>query len=337
MNVKKEYTGIMNGNTEIMRYILTNDNGIVVEVISQGASITKIITPDRYGNFENIVLSYPRVIDYIKNRDCFGAVVGRTAGRISNAKFIIDGKKYELYPNENNNLLHGGESAFHLKNWDSELIESADGVGVRLYYISPDGEGGYPAEVRTEVVYFLNNDNVLDMKISATSSVKTVYDATNHSYFNLNQYKEKDILEHYLKIDGTHFVPLKADGCPMGLIAGVDGTSFDFRKNIKIINAINIDETQIKRRKGIDHPILINKQEEPQIQLYSEVTGRKLSIWTNRRAAVVYTANHLQYKGIAFEVQDVPDAINHRGLDFELLSPDNPYFSHTKYYLDMCK
>ncbi len=334
VKIKKEHTGIINDGFEIIRYILSNNNGISVEIISQGCAITKFIAPDRNNNFDNIVLAYPNISYYIDNIDCFGAIVGRTAGRISNATFVIDENKYTLNPNEYNNLLHGGESAFHLKNWSSEEFTLGDSVGVKFTHISPDGEAGYPANVKTEVVYLLDN-NCLDMKITATADKKTVYDVANHSYFNLNQSGEDDILEHGLYIDGSHFVPVNSSGCPMGLIAGVDGTSFDFRNKIKIINAVDINEIQIKRRNGIDHPILLNENKSPQIMLYNETVGRKISIWTDRQSAVVYTGNHIKYRGICFETQSIPDAINHRGFDFELLTPTKPYYSNTKYYVDV--
>ncbi len=345
-------SNITSDGHSILQYILENDNGIVVEIITQGAAITKFLAPDKNGKMENIVLCYDDVEQYIKNADCLGAIAGRTAGRISGASFTINNQKYELESNEGNNVLHGGKSAFHLKNWYSKTIDEKDRVGVELSHISPDGEGGYPARIETKVVYYLDNSDTLHMDIFATTDGDTLFDVANHSYFNLDARLECEqsnfdrytsIDNHKLQIHSSKFIPVRMDGCAMGMIAGVDGTAFDVRSLTRLADRIHADETQIKRRGGYDHPFLldVNNGDDAEnianITLVSEDSGRILTITTDREAVVVYTANHLSHRAICFETQSIPDAINHRAYDCRLLTKKQPYHSHTKYNINLLK
>ncbi len=358
MKIIKEDTGFNNDGKEIIKYILENDNDVSVEIISQGCAITKFLSPDKNGVLENIVLSYPILEQYIDNPDCMGAIGGRTIGRISGASFEIHGNRYELQPNEGNNLLHGGQTAFHLRNWHSSIMTSydkevelgQDEVGVKFTHTSPNGEGGYPGEVCTRVYYRLDNHNTLHMDIYANSTEDTIFDVANHSYFNVANQHSKNLMishwekysnigEQYVRVAASKFIPVCADGCPMGMIAGVDGTAFDLRHITKLQTGIMADETQIKRRGGYDHPLLfdknLTKECEYPIQLVDKISGRMLSIRTTAEAVVIYTANHLSHAGICFETQGIPDAINHKSFDVKLLTPTSPYHSYTSYHVSV--
>lgn len=334
MKIDRAGIGIFIKNTEVERISLKNDRGIQVDLLSVGATIEKFLVPNLYGQIDNIVLSYQDPLDYVKNTDCLGSVLGRTAGRISNSRFCIGGKWYFCEPNEGRHLLHGGKSGFHLKNWKTTSFQRENAIGVRFSLSSFDGEGGYPGEVSIEVTYMLDNQNVLSMELEGKTSQPTILNLANHSYFNLSGNKKNTIFDHQLQICASQFAPVDVEGCPMGLLAGVDGTAFDFRQRKKIESGICANETQIKRRGGYDHPLLLKRQDHAQIHLIHDKTKRHLSIWTDQESVVLYTANHLGHMGVCFETQALPDGINHKGFPFQLVTPDKLYVSKTHYKIE---
>ena len=164
MKISKKIVGNVSG-IDIVEYVIENDNGIAIGIINFGATITKIITPDRYGNFENIVVGFDDKGKYLKNFLHFGSVIGRVSGRVYKGKLTIDGVACNLDLNLNDTHIHGGENGFHSRVWDTEAICEEDKVCVKLRYISLDGEEGFPGTVETKVVYSLNNENELEFEV----------------------------------------------------------------------------------------------------------------------------------------------------------------------------
>ena len=217
------------------------------------------------GLAENIVLGYDSVADYVQNADYFGSIVGRTAGRISGGQFELDGNVYELDKNEHNYNLHAGRAGLHIRNWKSEVIERESEAGVVFTLESPDGEGGYPGNVALKVTYLLDNESTIHLTYEGITDMPTILNMTNHTYFNLSGDKNRQVFNHRLQIKAQQFAPIQENGCPVGLLAGVDGTAFDFRVEKSIGQDIGANETQIMRGGGFDHPFLLEKSVEAQI------------------------------------------------------------------------
>ena len=115
MKCKTSIVGNLNNN-EIKAYNVKFKNGFEVEILNLGGVITKIITPDKDNNLENIVLAYEYVSDYIDNPHYYGAIIGRTSGRICDGKIKIENKEYELNKNYGIHQGHGGNEGFNKKN-----------------------------------------------------------------------------------------------------------------------------------------------------------------------------------------------------------------------------
>ena len=227
-------------NKEVIEYTMRNNNGIEVGVLNFGGIIRKIMTPDKNGNLENIVLAYKDIEDYFTNPSYYGALIGRTSGRIGGSKAILNDKEYEFYPNYNPNSGHGGKEGFDKKFWDVEEISSHNECGVELNYYSPDGEEGYPGNVSVKVIYTLNNDNEFKFLIKGNSDKDTLFNMTNHSYFNLSGNYKRDITKSELMINSDEYLEINNTGSVTGEVTKVENTPFDFTVKKEIGKDINI-------------------------------------------------------------------------------------------------
>lgn len=331
-------------NKPIQSYTLVNDHGIEITAINYGCIITKILTPDKAGNYENIVLGYDSLADYEKNPAFFGAICGRVAGRIKEGSFELDGQEYTLVKNDNGNHLHGGMNGFDKVVWDAEIIEKEFEIGVEFSYVSLDGEEGYPGNVTIKVTYMLNNDNELSIHYAGHTDQKTLLNVTNHSYFNLSGNLKRDILRHTLKIKSDRFLELDHDLLPTGIIKDVEGTPFDFRTERYIKSGVNSDHPQnLLAGSGYDHPFLLSTNHNKEIVLKDLESGRTLTIETDEVGVVLYSGNSLstegkirgiqsrKHLGICLETQGLPDAIHHPHFPSVIVNKGQQYSSITKY------
>lgn len=343
MDVSTKTIGEIEGKI-IISYTMQNDHGMKMTVLNLGCIITEILTPDREGNFENIVVGYKNIEDYLSNPHFFGAIIGRVAGRIKDAEFQLDGVSYQLAKNDGENHLHGGEEAFHKKIWDGRMIHEENQVGVEFTYLSKDGEEGYPGNVSVSVTYLLNNDNEWTQIITGETDKKTLLNLTNHSYFNLSGSFKRGIQDHKLKINSDHVLELDNACIPTGEMLEVDGTIFDLRKGRELKEVLQSNDPRIKSvGNGFDHPFVLDKQNK--IILSEQESGRKLNIETNQPCVVIYTSNNVDDEGtmpegiktykhcaVCLETQGPPDAIHHPQFPSVILNPDGKYHSVTKYH-----
>ncbi|MDV2685640.1 aldose epimerase family protein [Alkalihalophilus lindianensis] len=333
------------GGKDVTAYTLKNSNGISMTCINYGCIITKLITPDKEGNFENIVLGFDSLKDYHNYSSYFGAVVGRVAGRIKDGEFELDGKKYKLAKNDGNNHLHGGERGFDQVIWNATPFKAEGKVGVEFTYLSPDGEEGYPGNLELSVTYELNNSDELTIFYGAFTDKKTIVNITNHSYFNLSGNLKCHILNHKLQIESDEFLELNNDLLPTGKFIRVDNTVFDFRKGREIVEgAQSADPQNVLAGNGYDHPFLLREDSSGvKIVLKDSQSGRMLRMETNEPCVVLYTGNQLtdnfeirgvrskKYGALCLETQGLPDAVNHENFKSIVLEKGQEYSRYTKY------
>ncbi|MGM7724626.1 aldose epimerase family protein [Metabacillus sp. Hm71] len=342
MKVVKEQFGEYNGEA-VYSYSLQNKHGMKVTCINLGCIITEILTHNKEGQLENVVLGFDDVENYLENSPYFGAVVGRVAGRIKNGSFDLDGETYELPQNENANHLHGGLEGFDRKLWDAKPIVTNNETGVEFSYVSKDGEEGYPGTLTVKVTYLLTDQNELIMTYDATTDKKTLVNLTNHTYFNLSGNIKNDILSHKLKINSKKFLELNDQLIPTGNFLDVENTPFDFQKEKELREAILADHKQVQLvGQGIDHPFLLDEDQKKEIVLLDEESGRKLLVETEEQSVVVYTSNMLgdfrirdvqarKYLGICLETQGLPDSIHHPQFSPCILDVGDEYKTTTKF------
>lgn len=331
------------GETEcgemVFEYTMINSLGMKVSVLNLGATISGIFVSNRNGTFENVVLALNDIHGYEKNQAYIGCVVGRYAGRIKDGILKIDDKTYSLDRNEGQNSLHGGFLGFNRVIWDVEEMITDESLQLRLTYLSKDGEGGYPGDLKVSVVYRLYEDNSLAIIYEALSDKKTAISFTNHSYFNLSCNAEQ-VTEHYLSINTPYVLELTEDMLAGEKILdlreyGLDGIS-------NKISDYMITLERLSHFYGIDHSFVLNNSESYELNLaadyYDKSSGRGMLVYTDLPYINIYSGNFLnkdivlkggkaatQFGGICFETQEQPNGPHHMGLGYKFLEPNENY------------
>lgn len=343
LTIKKEKFGMVDGKQADL-YTLTNAKGMVVKITNYGGIIQTLTAPDRNGRYDDVVLGYDSLEQYVNNSPYFGAIIGRYGNRIARGRFTLNGVEYKLATNNGVNHLHGGIKGFDKVLWQAKPVKTDSTVGLELTYLSKDGEEGYPGNLNVKVIYTLNNDNALKIEYFATTDKPTPVNLTNHSYFNLTGCK-RDVLGHELWINADHFLPVDSTLIPTGEIRPVDGTPFDFRQPTAIGARINANDEQIKFGGGYDHCWVLNdwdKKLKRQISVYEPTTGRYMEIFTDQPGVQFYSGNFLDgsikgKKGIVYkhryalvlESQHFPDSPNHPNFPSTILEPGETYHTVT--------
>lgn len=339
--------GVLADGREVKEYKMTNTNGVVVKVINYGGIITSILTPDKNGDLADVVLGYDNLDSYVKNNPYFGALIGRYGNRIAKGQFKLDDHGYALAVNNGANHLHGGEKGFDKVYWNITEEKVAGGVALRLQYISPDMEEGYPGTLTTDVVYTLTNENDLKIDYRATTTAKTIVNLTQHTYFNLTGV-EHDILRHELKINADRFLPVDSTLIPTGELRAVSHTPFDFSTPSRIGSRINEGDPQLQIANGYDHCWVINDGPDSlrlAATLYEPISGRELVVYTTEPGIQFYSGNFLDgsvtgkseksYKfrtGLCLETQHFPDSPNKPEFPSVVLDAGDTLTSQTVYH-----
>ncbi|SDJ19084.1 aldose epimerase family protein [Alteribacillus bidgolensis] len=331
---------------EAILFTIENDNGVILEATNFGARIVNLFVPTDSGR-KNIILGFDSIEDYKKESYC-GATIGRVAGRIKNGEFMIDESRYQTSINQSGNTLHGGNPGFDLKYWSYRVNETDQGVSIIFSTNSSDGENGFPGNMKISVTYTLDNYNVWLVSYKAISDKDTIFNPTNHVYFNLTGHPSKPIDDHSLQIIASKFAPVNEDTTVIGEKRSVTGTPYDFRSPKKLKTTFVSDDTEVKKVQGIDHPFFLPCAGLDQIAAKLISPDKKLTIevHTEEPAIVVYTANFVeevplmhgeklvQHGGITFETQTAPGAIEFEDFGDIVLRANNTYTSQTKYKIN---
>ncbi len=322
--------GISSGKEEVYEYIMENDWGMKVSVISYGAAVRSIVLPDG----RDIVLGFDSIEDYEKHDKYMGAVVGRCANRISKGRFLLGGKIYNLAVNNGPNHLHGGLCGFDKKVWKGGFKDNS----VEFTLFSPDMEEGYPGNLSIRVRYTLKEDGRLEIEYFALSDKDTVVNITNHTYFNLSG--KGTIEDHLMKIYADSYTEIDENGCSNGRVSKVEGTPLDFRSEKEIGRDINSDFEQIRFASGYDHNYILKTKHSDELVEAAEASadGVYLEVLTTQPGVHFYSGNFLdgevpgkggkayeKRSGFALETQDWPDAVNNRDFPSVVLKKGEEY------------
>jgi aldose 1-epimerase len=339
----KDFQSSINGKKTSL-YLLSNTSGISLTICNYGGRIVSLHAPDRDGSMADIVCGFNSLDEYLRaNESYHGALIGRYANRIANARFSIDETEYKLAPNNGPNSLHGGPGGFHNVVWDVIKHTSTE---LELEYLSKDMEEGFPGNLTTRVHYELNNNNELIITYFATTDKKTVINFTNHAYFNLAGEANGDIYNHAVSINASYFTELNEFSIPTGKLLNVGGTPFDFRKPKTIEKDLGVDHIQLKYGNGYDHNFLLDNAEPGVLVFAAEAvepdSGRKIRVYTTEPAMQLYIASHFNgsdkgksgqpyiHRGaIALETQHYPDSPNQPYFPTTLLKPGEEFHSRT--------
>lgn len=337
--------GTLPDGSAVELFTLKNVRGVEVRAMSYGAIIQSLRVPDRNGQVDDVVLGYDTAAEYATKGGYFGAVVGRYANRIANARFALDGRTYQLAANNGRNHLHGGVKGFDKVIWKGEPARHERGPSVTFTYTSPDGEEGYPGTLEVRVSYTLTDTNELIVDYRATTSARTVVNLSQHSFFNLAGQASRDVLEHELQIDADRYTPVDDTLIPTGELASVADTPFDFRTPMAIGKRIGADHLQLTRGRGYDHNFVVTRATDG-LQRAARVvepsTGRTLEVATTEPGMQFYSGNFLdgtltgkqgrvfrQRFGFCLETQHFPDSPNQPSFPSTVLEPGAEYRSST--------
>lgn len=341
MEITKSLIGTLK-NREVVEYNLKNNNGIEVSILNLGGIVTRIMTPDKNGNLENIVLSYKNKEDYFTNPSYYGALIGRTSGRIAKGQAVLNEVELNFYLNYGENSGHGGKEGFDKKFWTVKEITSENECGLELKYSSVNGEEGYPGNVDTTVTYTLNNDNELILLVKANSDEDTLFNVTNHSYFNLSGDYKRDVTSSELMMNCDEFLEVDETSAVTGVALDVTNTPFDFRTKKEIRRDINNVDRQLELGNGYDHPFVFNNGKGC-ITLEEAESGRGLKVETNQPGVVIYTTNYPGEEdlttgekpkfraAICLETQAPPIASSGMFINQSILRKNEEYLKETKY------
>jgi aldose 1-epimerase len=345
--VTKTPFGTLEDGGKVSLYTLTSPLGAEARIINYGAIVVSLKVPDRAGKPRDVVLGYDDLAGYVNDKAFLGAIVGRYGNRIAAGKFTLDGKSYQLDPNDGANHLHGGTHGFYKKLWKAKPVNGQDGPGVELTYVSPDGEEGYPGKVALTVRYTLTRDNGVRIDYRGTTDKPTLLNPTHHSYFNLSGDPAQTILDEELTIDADQTTAVGAGLIPTGALADVAGTPLDFRKPTRIDARIDGQDAQLVLGKGYDHNWVLRgsgKGVRKVAELYDPRSGIVMQVLTDQPGLQFYSGNFLDgtihgKAGVAYrhrtalclEAQLFPDAPNHPAFPSATLRPGQPYTQTTIY------
>ncbi|MGB2281679.1 MAG: aldose epimerase family protein [Flavobacteriaceae bacterium] len=345
---KIQFGETMDG-TGVDQFILSNNNGMEVRIITYGGIITSWTAPDKNGNYKDIVLGYNTLAEYEAETPYFGALIGRYGNRIAKGKFSLGNQEYTLAVNNGVNHLHGGLKGFDKVIWDAKTIVSDSTVSLELSYLSKDMEEGYPGNLETKVTYTLNNKDELSVNYEATTDKPTIVNLTQHSYFNLTADFNQDISGHELVINADSFLPVNNTLIPTGEFRDVTGTPFNFKTSKAIGIHIDNENIQLKNGLGYDHCWVLNDQNTGVrfvASAYEPVSGRLLEVFSDEPGIQFYSGNFLdgtlpsknngvyQHRtGFCLETQHYPDSPNQKNFPSVRLNPGEKYNSKTVFRL----
>jgi aldose 1-epimerase len=326
-------------------YTLTNNNGMEVCVTNFGGRIVSLTVPGRDGQPRDVVLGFDSIQAYYpeNNQTDFGAAIGRYANRIDHGRLPVGGDTIQLPVNNFGHTLHGGPEGWQYKVYD--VVSSTDST-LTLAMDSPDGDNGFPGNVKATVTYTLGADNRLAIDYAATTDAPTVINMTNHSYFNLSGDASQPVTDDLLMVNASGYTPVDSTFMTTGEILAVEGTPMDFRQARPIgTNIKDFDNVQIKNANGYDHNYVLDTNGDitvPATVLTSPASGITLTVYTDEPGIQVYSGNFLdgtvtgkggttynQHAGICLETQKYPDTPNKPQWPSASLTPDRPYESHT--------
>lgn len=348
--VEKEVKGktakvVLRPKADVTAYTLVNKAGMRVKILTLGGIVAEIHAPDKDGKLADVALGFDSIDGYVAGHPYFGCITGRVANRVGNAAFKLDGKEYKLAANNGKHSLHGGTNGFDKMLWRPEAGVGTTGPWLKLFYVSKDGEEGYPGNLSTTVTYTLTNANELRIDYSATTDKPTPVNLTNHTYFNLAGHASGDVLGHELQLAADRYTPGDASLLPTGKIEPVKGTPFDFTTAAKIGDRIKeakgdpvgYDLNYVHGEKRVDVPKLVATVTEPK-------SGRVLEVFTTEPGIQLYTGNFLdgktkgkggaaynQYGAFCLEAQFFPDSPNKSEFPSIVLKPGEEYRQTTVY------
>lgn len=326
------------------RIILKNKSKMTLELTNYGCRVLKLLVPNKDDEEIDVVLGHNTIEEYY-DKNFQGAFVGRYANRIGNAEFSLNGKEYKLTKNDGENSLHGGPMGYHQVLFDYKVLNDGDEPEIEFTHISPNNDEGFPGQLDIKVRYKLTKNNEFEMNYWAKSDEDTIYNPTNHSFFNLSGDNQKKITSTELTINAEKSTVVEEDLIPTGEIVDIKGTGLDFTDGKLIGKDIESAEDVIKMCGGFDHNFCVTGTGfRKHAKAYEDSSGVVMEVFSDMPGIQLYTFNSdadgLINKdgrpmkiqtGFCLETQYYPDSPNRSEFPFSPLAKDKEFTSKTIY------
>lgn len=337
--IRKSYSFDHNGVT-VDTYTLSNKLGMEMDIITRGATITRLTAPDRNGKMSDVIVGYATPEEYMVKGGYYGAFIGRYGNRIGDSKFTLNGVEYKLYPNNGKNNLHGGKVGFDKKIMDAVI----DGDKITFSYTSPDGEEGFPGTLEMKVTYALTDEGDLVIDYWAKSDKDTVCNLTNHAYFNIGD--DETILDQVLDINSSRMTPVDDELITHNDYLDTDGTPYSFKGGVKLGENMFSSAHMIALCGGFDFNYCLDRKTENELEfcasVYDEKSGRYMECWTTLPGVQLYTTNlgkgtfagkklYPAHAALCLETQCYPNSPNCPDYPTTTLKAGDEYITQTVY------
>lgn len=343
MSVEKSVFGNLPDGREVALYTLKNANGMTLVTTPYGCRIVQLLVPDKEGKLGDVVLGH-RTLEEYYGANYQGTYVGRYANRIGGAEFTLNGKTYTLSKNDGANTLHGGPGGYHQVLWDAQT-EDGEEPSIVYTHESPDGDEGYPGNLKIKVTYTLKKDNTLALQYDAVCDQETPYNPTNHSFFNLTGDPQKEVFGTYLTLNAKKSTTVSDDLIPDGGFVSVVGGPLDFTSPKKLGDDMFADDRLIQLCGGFDHNFCIEGEGFRKFaEAYEPESGRVMEVWSDLPGVQLYTFNTVgeglvgkdgnpmkPHTALCLETQFYPDSVHHENFPFQYLQPGVPFTTKTEY------
>lgn len=341
--MQKEVFGSLLDGSEVLTYTFFNKNGLGLKVTPYGCRIIELLVPDKKGNTDNVVLAHKTLEEYF-GEDFHGAVIGRYANRIGSAEFSIKGRKYQLPKNDGDNSLHGGPGGFYQLLWDVKELADGEEPYIVFGHTSPDGDQGYPGKLDITVRYTLTAQNGLLIEYSGKTDMETIFNPTNHAFFNLSGNPKNKIYDTVLQLNSKEITEVTDQLIPTGKILNIAGTALDFSQAKAIGKDIGTEQHIVRSQNGYDHNFCIEGSDFRRFgEAYDPGSGRLMELYSSMPGVQLYTFNSssdsanrdgtvmLPHTAFCLETQYYPDSPNHSKFPFSTLNPGETFESKTEY------
>lgn len=355
--VKAAPYGVTKDGRSVTAYTLLNDRGASATILDYGGAIAAIRVPDRKGEFGNVVMSFPDLASW-ETVGHANSNIGRYANRIHNG-FTLDGVHYPLQPNARGITLHGGPPTYSTRVWAAAPIRKSEGAALTLTLDSPDGDQGFPGALKIRATYRLTDDNALRLDFTATTDKPTVFNPTNHIYFNLNGNGTTPVYSHDLQVMADTVAVKDADSTPTGELQSVAGTAFDFTKPTVLAERMaaatdpafagppgpNPPPAPPGKVRSYDNSLVFrqgyNRLDRVAVRLHDSASGRILELRTTETSVQVYTPGarggvlsetgktFVPWPAVALETQHLPDSPNRPEFPSTVLRPGKTFHATT--------
>ncbi len=322
-----QFFGTLPDGSQTHLYTISRD-GITAKITDLGATLVNLWVPDKEGVCADVVLGYDDAQGYLRGNNFLGATVGRNANRIKAGCFLLNGTAVTMDKNNGSNNLHSGKAYFKDRLWK---VESHTRDSVRLSLYSPHGDQGFPGNAQIHVTYALEPDRRLAIRYDGISDRDTVFNLTNHSYFNLAGHDRPELGgKQILTMPARHYVEVDSQLIPTGKLPSVDGTVMDFRKGKTLCQGME--------ESGYDHTFEVFTV--PGAILTDPVSGRTMAVTTDCPGVQLYSSyglsvsgkNGVHYgsgSGICLETQYYPDSVNRPEWKQPIVKAGQRYHSET--------